>query len=258
MKRRLIKIRYRQKPSQSFRRCICLSGILTVLALLIKEALFFVSYVKNHAFPQPLPQEEEKKYIKAMQEGDETARNKLIEHNLRLVAHIVKKFENTGEDTEDLISIGTIGLIKGIESYSPDKGTKLATYAARCVENEILMHLRALKKVKKDVSLYDPIGQDKEGNEISLMDILEAENENIIEYVQLNMEIDKMKEYLAILDKREKEVIILRYGLGNQKEMTQREIAKKLDISRSYVSRIEKRALMKVFHEYYRNEQQSD
>ncbi|WP_163970075.1 RNA polymerase sporulation sigma factor SigK [Oceanobacillus halotolerans] len=235
-----------------------MSGILTVLALLIKEALFFVSYVKNHAFPQPLPQEEEKKYIKAMQEGDETARNKLIEHNLRLVAHIVKKFENTGEDTEDLISIGTIGLIKGIESYSPDKGTKLATYAARCVENEILMHLRALKKVKKDVSLYDPIGQDKEGNEISLMDILEAENENIIEYVQLNMEIDKMKEYLAILDKREKEVIILRYGLGNQKEMTQREIAKKLDISRSYVSRIEKRALMKVFHEYYRNEQQSD
>ncbi|MFD1038562.1 RNA polymerase sporulation sigma factor SigK [Virgibacillus byunsanensis] len=231
-----------------------MSGILSVLALLIKEALFFVSYVKNHAFPQPLPPEDEAKYIRAMQNGDETARNKLIEHNLRLVAHIVKKFENTGEDTEDLISIGTIGLIKGIESFSPDKGTKLATYAARCVENEILMHLRALKKVKKDVSLHDPIGQDKEGNEISLIDILEAENENIIEYIQLNMEIAKLKDYLSILDSREREVVIYRYGLNNRKEMTQREIAKKLNISRSYVSRIEKRALMKVFHEYFRKE----
>ncbi|WP_164668534.1 RNA polymerase sporulation sigma factor SigK [Virgibacillus doumboii] len=234
-----------------------MSGILSVLALLIKEALFFVSYVKNHAFPQPLPPEDEAKYIQAMQNGDEDARNKLIEHNLRLVAHIVKKFENTGEDMEDLISIGTIGLIKGIESYSTDKGTKLATYAARCIENEILMHLRALKKVKKDVSLHDPIGQDKEGNEISLIDILEAENQNIIEYIQLNMEIDKMKNYLAILDSREREVIVNRYGLGNQKEMTQREIAKQLNISRSYVSRIEKRALMKVFHEYYRKEKRA-
>ncbi len=234
-----------------------MSGILSVLALLIKEAIFFVSYVKNHAFLQPLPPEDEAKYIQAMQNGDETARNKLIEHNLRLVAHIVKKFENTGEDMEDLISIGTIGLIKGIESYSTDKGTKLATYAARCIENEILMHLRALKKVKKDVSLHDPIGQDKEGNEISLIDILEAENENIIEYIQLNMEIDKLKHYLSILDSREREVIIYRYGLGKQKEMTQREIAEKLNISRSYVSRIEKRALMKVFHEYYRKEKRA-
>ncbi|MBP1947617.1 RNA polymerase sporulation sigma factor SigK [Virgibacillus litoralis] len=234
-----------------------MSGILSVLALLIKEALFFVSYVKNHAFPQPLPPEDEARYIQAMQNGDDSARNKLIEHNLRLVAHIVKKFENTGEDMEDLISIGTIGLIKGIESYSTDKGTKLATYAARCIENEILMHLRALKKVKKDVSLHDPIGQDKEGNEISLIDILEAENENIIEYIQLNMEIDKLKHYLSILDNREREVIIYRYGLGKQKEMTQREIAEKLNISRSYVSRIEKRALMKVFHEYYRKEKRA-
>ncbi|GAA0442808.1 RNA polymerase sporulation sigma factor SigK [Lentibacillus halophilus] len=231
-----------------------MSSILSFLALLIKETLFFVSYVKNHAFPQPLPPEEEARYIQQMQEGDQDARNKLIEHNLRLVAHIVKKFENTGEDMEDLISIGTIGLIKGIESYSSDKGTKLATYAARCIENEILMHLRSLKKVKKDVSLQDPIGQDKEGNEISLMDIMEAENQNIIEYIQLNMEIEKMNEYLAVLDSREKEVVMYRYGLNNYKEMTQREIAKMLDISRSYVSRIEKRALMKVFHEYYRKE----
>src|SRR5699024_8381907 len=130
------------------------------------ETLYFVSYIKNHAFPQPLSPDDETKYIKAMNNGDKEARNKLIEHNLRLVAHIVKKFDNTGEDTEDLISIGTIGLIKGVESYSLDRGTKLATYAARCIENEILMHLRALKKVKKDVSLHDPIGQDKEGNEI--------------------------------------------------------------------------------------------
>lgn len=232
-----------------------MSGILSVLALLIKEAMFFVSYVKNHAFPQPLSSEDEAKYLKAMREGDEEARNKLIEHNLRLVAHIVKKFENTGEDVEDLISIGTIGLIKGVESFSQDKGTKLATYAARCIENEILMHLRALKKVKKDVSLHDPIGQDKEGNEISLIDILEAESDNVIEYIQLNMEIAKMQQYFNVLDSREKEVIVYRYGLNDYKEMTQREIAKKLNISRSYVSRIEKRALMKVFHEYYRKEQ---
>lgn len=231
-----------------------MSSILSVLALLVKETLFFVSYVKNHAFPQPLPPEEEAKYIREMQSGDENARNKLIEHNLRLVAHIVKKFENTGEDMEDLISIGTIGLIKGIESFSPDKGTKLATYAARCIENEILMHLRALKKVKKDVSLHDPIGQDKEGNEISLIDILEAESEDVIEYIQLHMELDKMKKYFTILDEREREVIIYRYGLNDHQEMTQREIAKKLNISRSYVSRIEKRALMKVFHEYFKQE----
>lgn len=231
-----------------------MSSILSVLAILIKETFFFVSYVRNHAFPQPLPPAEEAKYIKEMANGDGNARNKLIEHNLRLVAHIVKKFENTGEDMEDLISIGTIGLIKGIESYSPDKGTKLATYAARCIENEILMHLRALKKVKKDVSLNDPIGQDKEGNEIGLIDILEAESEDVIEYIQLHMELDKMKKYFSILDGREKEVIILRYGLNNYKEMTQREIAKKLNISRSYVSRIEKRALMKVFHEYFKQE----
>lgn len=231
-----------------------MSAILTALAALIKEAIFFVSYVKNHAFPQPLPPDEEAKYIKEMQEGSETARNKLIEHNLRLVAHIVKKFDNTGEDMEDLISIGTIGLIKGVESYSTGKGTKLATYAARCIENEILMHLRSLKKVKKDVSLHDPIGQDKEGNEISLIDILEAENQNIIEYIELNMEIEKLQDYFSVLDDREIEVIVYRYGLNNHKEMTQREIAKKLNISRSYVSRIEKRALMKVFHEYYRKE----
>ncbi|KGX83157.1 MULTISPECIES: RNA polymerase sporulation sigma factor SigK [Pontibacillus] len=231
-----------------------MSSLLSALVYFVKETIFFVSYVKNHAFPQPLSPQEEAKCLEKMREGDEEARNRLIEHNLRLVAHIVKKFENTGEDNEDLISIGTIGLIKGIESFSPGKGTKLATYAARCIENEILMHLRALKKTKKDVSLQDPIGQDKEGNEISLIDILKADNADVVELIQLNMEVEKIREYLGILDKREKEVIIGRYGLGMKEEMTQREIAKTLNISRSYVSRIEKRALMKIFHEFYRKE----
>lgn len=215
----------------------------------------FVSYVKNNAFPQPLSDQEEEKYLLRLHEGDEEARNMLIEHNLRLVAHIVKKFENTGEDTEDLISIGTIGLIKGVESYSPDKGTKLATYAARCIENEILMHLRSLKKTKKDVSLHDPIGTDKEGNEITLIDVLKADMDDVIDMVQLQMEKNKIYEHIHVLDEREKEVIIGRFGLDLEKERTQREIAKELGISRSYVSRIEKRALMKLFHEFYKVKQ---
>ncbi|WAA11532.1 RNA polymerase sporulation sigma factor SigK [Fervidibacillus halotolerans] len=230
-----------------------MSGLFSILALFFKDIVFFVSYVKNNAFPQPLSASEEKKYLQLMAEGDQQARNKLIEHNLRLVAHIVKKFENTGEDQEDLISIGTIGLIKAIESYSEGKGTKLATYAARCIENEILMHLRALKKTKKDVSLHDPIGQDKEGNEISLIDVLKSDTEDVIDTIQLNMELEKVKKYINVLDEREKEVIIGRFGLNMNREKTQREIAKELGISRSYVSRIEKRALMKMFHEYYRS-----
>ncbi|MBM6619666.1 RNA polymerase sporulation sigma factor SigK [Bacillus suaedaesalsae] len=233
-----------------------MTGLLTAIGFFVKELLLFVSYVKNNAFPQPLSASDEQKYLKRMAEGDDEARNLLIEHNLRLVAHIVKKFENTGEDSEDLISIGTIGLIKAIESYSQGKGTKLATYAARCIENEILMHLRALKKTKKDVSLHDPIGQDKEGNEISLIDVLKSESEDVIDTIQLNMELEKIKEYIDILDEREREVITGRFGLDLQKEKTQREIAKELGISRSYVSRIEKRALMKMFHEFYRAEKE--
>ncbi|MFB7301803.1 RNA polymerase sporulation sigma factor SigK [Heyndrickxia sporothermodurans] len=233
-----------------------MSGIFTAIGYLFKELVFLVSYVKNNAFPQPLSASEERKYLKQMAGGDEEARNILIEHNLRLVAHIVKKFENTGEDVEDLISIGTIGLIKAIESYSEGKGTKLATYAARCIENEILMHLRALKKTKKDVSLHDPIGQDKEGNEISLIDVLKSDTEDVFDTIQLSMELEKVKEYIDVLDIREKEVIIGRFGLDLQKEKTQREIAKELGISRSYVSRIEKRALMKMFHEFYRAEKE--
>ena len=183
-------------------------GLFTAIALFIKELTLLVSYVKNNAFPQPLTEEEEAKHLHRMAEGDPQSRNKLIEHNLRLVAHIVKKFDNTGEDLEDLISIGTIGLIKAIESFRPNKGTKLATFAARCIENEILMHLRSLKKTRKDVSLHDPIGTDKEGNEITLIDILGTEADDIVDAVQLKIEKSKIYRNLDILDDREKEVVI--------------------------------------------------
>ncbi|WP_150273160.1 MULTISPECIES: RNA polymerase sporulation sigma factor SigK [Paenibacillus] len=228
-------------------------GIISTIALLIKELTLLVSYVRNNAFPQPLSEQDESKYLELMAEGDAKARNLLIEHNLRLVAHIVKKFDNTGEDMEDLISIGTIGLIKAIESYRPNKGTKLATFAARCIENEILMHLRSLKKTRKDVSLHDPIGTDKEGNEITLIDILGSETDDVIKEVDLKIEKSKIYRNLDILDDREKEVVIGRFGLDTGgEERTQREIAKELGISRSYVSRIEKRALMKLYHEFYK------
>lgn len=229
-------------------------SIMTVLTMLIKETLFFVSYVKQNTFPQPLSKSEEKRYLQLKEEGDRDARNKLIEHNLRLVAHIVKKFDNTGEQNEDLISIGTIGLIKGVESYKTGKGTKLVTYAARCIENEILMYLRTLKKTKKDVSLYSPIGQDHEGNEVTLLDVIEADSENILEYIQLNMDISKMKTHFKGLTEREVNVLNYRFGLDSKKELTQKEIAHMLGISRSYVSRIEKRALMKVFRAFYKEE----
>jgi len=230
------------------------SGLFAAAVLFLKQLSTLVSYVKNNAFPQPLSEEEEAMHLKRMMEGDQDSRNVLIEHNLRLVAHIVKKFDNTGEDLEDLISIGTIGLIKAIESYSPGKGTKLATYAARCIENEILMYLRSLRKTRKDVSLHDPIGQDKEGNEITLSDILGTEPDEVVDKVQLKIEKSKIYENMDILDEREQEVIRGRFGLdGGGGERTQREIARELGISRSYVSRIEKRALMKLYHEFYKS-----
>ncbi|NOU88299.1 sigma-70 family RNA polymerase sigma factor [Paenibacillus sp. LMG 31460] len=177
----------------------------------------------------------------------------LITQVTLLRVHNLKKFDNTGEDLEDLISIGTIGLIKAIESFSPNKGTKLATFAARCIENEILMHLRSLKKTRKDVSLHDPIGTDKEGNEITLIDILGTEADDVVDKVQLKIEKSKIYRNLEILDDREKEVVVGRFGLElGGEERTQREIAKELGISRSYVSRIEKRALMKLYHEFYK------
>ncbi|MFT8870971.1 MAG: RNA polymerase sporulation sigma factor SigK [Sporolactobacillus sp.] len=227
-------------------------SIIGGLSYAFKQMLLFVSYVKNNAFPQPLSEEEERKYLEQMASGDEEARNALIEHNLRLVAHIVKKFENTKEEQDDLISIGTIGLIKAIENYSTSRGTKLATFAARCIENEILMYFRSLKKTRKDVSLNDPIGQDKEGNAIALIDILKSKNKDIGEQVSLTDDINKIRNSLYVLDSRETEVIVDRFGLNHQDELTQREIARKLSISRSYVSRIEKRALMKIYNEWRR------
>ncbi|MBX5437680.1 MAG: RNA polymerase sporulation sigma factor SigK [Alicyclobacillaceae bacterium] len=222
-------------------------GLLTLLALVLKEVAVFVSHVKNNAFPQPLSAEEEAAYIERMNQGDMEARNKLIEHNLRLVAHLVKKFETTGEDPEDLISIGTIGLIKAVESYRPNRGTKLATFAARCVENEILMYLRSTKKFRRDAYLYDPIGTDKEGNEMTLADLLGSDPDEIVEQVDFAWERKKVYENLPNLPPREREVICKRFGLPDGEEQTQREIARQMGISRSYVSRIERRALNKLY-----------
>src|SRR5699024_9382323 len=197
-----------------------MSLFLSLLTALIKDTMLFVSYVKNNAFPQPLAAEKEQYYLEQMEAGRHEARNKLIEHNLRLVDHIVKKFNHQNNLSEDLISIGTIGLIKGVESYKAGRGTKLATYAARCIENEILMFLRTLKKQSKDVSIHSPIGQDQEGNEISLFDVIEADNEDIMEYLQLNMQLIKLKKHFTILDNREKTVLVYRYGLNNNEELT--------------------------------------
>ncbi|WP_442929341.1 RNA polymerase sporulation sigma factor SigK [Natranaerovirga pectinivora] len=207
---------------------------------------FYVS--GNQSFPQPLSYEEEVLYLKKYKEGDLEAKNVLVERNLRLVAHIVKKYNNGDRDMDDLISIGTIGLIKAITSYDIEKGTRLATYAARCIENELLMMLRAEKKQTKEVSLQEPIGVDKEGNEISLIDVLENDDNSIIDEVDLKIKVKELYEKMKkVLKSREKMVIELRYGLVNGNEKTQREIASMLGISRSYVSRIEKKALKKLF-----------
>lgn len=222
-----------------------------ILNLLFNIKLFTASY-SNNVFPEPLSSIEEEKYIKEMVNGNIDARNKLIEHNLRLVAHIVKKYD-TKEDNDDLISIGTIGLIKGIDSFSLEKGVKLTTYAARCVENEILMFFRSNNKNLKNISLNEKIGYDKDGNEIMILDVLKAENPDLIDEINKKDNIELLKKHLNILTPREKEIIIRRYGLNNTREQTQKVIAKELKISRSYVSRIEKRALTKILREFIKN-----
>lgn len=206
------------------------------------------------SFPKPLNEEEEIYYIEKYKKGDTQARNILIEHNLRLVAHIAKKYISVGRmnsvDFDDIISIGTIGLIKGIDSFNTDKNVRLATYAARCIENEILMYIRSSKKFSGDVFLQDPVGHDFDGNEITVMDIVKTEEDPISYEVSTKLEIasmlDKMK---TSLDDRERIILKMRYGLYNGEEITQREIAKMLGISRSYVSRIEKKALKKISSE---------
>lgn len=232
--------------------------VMGIALTVLKGVTLLVSYINNNAFPQPLKEQDEAHYLailKASRSEDATekdmtkaeyARNKLVEHNLRLVAHLVKKFDGTGEDSDDLISIGTIGLIKGIDTFDPGKGTKLATYAARCIENEILMHLRSLKKSRGEISLYDPIGTDKEGNEISLLEVLASEGEAISERIENEFEQRILLDKVKNLTQRERLVLQLRYGLMNSPRRTQREIAKALGISRSYVSRIEKKAIQKL------------
>lgn len=220
------------------------------LVNLIKDLCFFTGSYSNNVFLQPLNKDEEDKYIKLMLDGDKNARNILIEHNLRLVAHIVKKFEKKNIDSDDLISIGTIGLIKGIDSYNNSKSTKITTYAARCIENEILMFFRSNKKNLNNVSLNDSIGYDKDGNEINLIDVLKDNSPDMNDIIHTKDNISLLNKYLNLLNEREKEIIIKRYGLCGSNEYTQKEIAKQLKISRSYVSRIEKRALTKILKEF--------
>ena len=225
--------------------------ITSLLAIVVKDLFLVFGYIQNvNSFPQPLSAEEEQFYLSEYRNGNEDAKNILVERNLRLVAHIVKKYTNTGREIDDLISIGTIGLIKAIVTFDDSKGTRLATYAARCIENEILMTIRAAKKTKTEVSLHDPIGIDKEGNEISLIDILGSDMDIILDEVELKMQTKKLYSKMQkILKKREKLVLELRYGLLNGVSKTQREIADMMGISRSYVSRIEKRAIKKLFKE---------
>ena len=226
-----------------------LTNILNLLSL------FHGSYSIN-VFPEPLSKEEELKHINNMVNGDINSRNTLIEHNLRLVAHIVKKFERIDNNADDLISIGTIGLIKGIDSFKPDKNNRLTTYVARCIENEILMYFRSNKKNINNVSLNDSIGYDKDGNEINLIDVIKSDTDDLLSIIHNNDNREYVNKILSILNEREREIIIKRYGLFDTDELTQKEIASSLNISRSYVSRIEKRAISKLYREFKKNKKE--
>ncbi|MDW0112325.1 MULTISPECIES: RNA polymerase sporulation sigma factor SigK [Sporosarcina] len=231
-----------------------MSGFVMALVQLWVEIPAMVGYIRGQAFRRPLSQAEEADCLKRLAEGDESARDELIERNMRLVAHVVKKFHPKHEQLDDYISIGTIGLMKAVNSFTLDRKTKLATYAARCIENEILMYLRTQKKVQKDVSLFDPIGTDKDGQSLQIADLLQTDEEAPIETVQQKEQKERLYRHLGKLDSRELEIIQRRYGLLDDKPMTQKEIAEQLNISRSYVSRIEKRAIVRLYqlfkHEY--------
>lgn len=215
------------------------------------QMIFGVGYIQSgNLFPEPLSAEEEKDCLEKMMQGDENARNILIEHNLRLVAHVAKKYNNTNIDQDDLISIGTIGLIKGINSFNTEKNIKLATYTARCIENEILMFLRSNKKINSEVFLNEPVGKDKDDNVVTLQEILEVDEKNVEDEVDLKIKVKKLYQKMKIvLKQREKTILELRFGLAGDKPKTQKEIAEMLDISRSYVSRIETKAIGKLAKE---------
>lgn len=227
--------------------------ISAALMLFANTLLFSLRLDRSGSFPRPLSASEERMWLERLAQGDPEARNVLIERNLRLVAHIVKKYYAQSSDQDDLISIGTIGLIKGISSFDPSKGARLATYAARCIENEILMYFRTNKKNNYNISLDEPIGYDKDGNDITILDVIKAPKPDYIEDMFKNDNIKTLLKYLDVLTPREKEIIERRYGLNNQDEETQKKIAKKLKISRSYVSRIEKRAITKILREFIKN-----
>lgn len=227
--------------------------MLDLLGFLGQYICFFILHVcGGGSFPKPLSEKQEKYYLEKFANGDIEARNKLVEHNLRLVAHIIKKYYGTQSEQDDLVSIGTIGLIKAINTYKPDKKIRLSSYASRCIENEILMHFRNAKKSAQDISLNETIDTDKDGNPLTLLDIMSIDD-NILDNLDLKLNSQKLGQFInEELDEREKKIIILRYGLNGKDPMTQKEVAKLLDISRSYVSRIETKAL-KILRKRFEN-----
>ena len=219
---------------------------------LIKGCFFFTGSYSVNIFPPPLDKDEEDRCIELMKQGNMDARNKLIEHNLRLIAHLVKKYETKDISSDDLISIGTIGLIKGVDSYDVSKNIKITTYIAKCAENEILMYFRSSKKFNNEISLNDSFCTDKDGNDIALIDLIPSNDIDITTKILNDIDIELLHKYLDILPSKERDIIVMRYGLFNSDVFTQKEIAKKMKISRSYVSRMEKRALIKLYKEFYK------
>lgn len=219
----------------------------SIIGTVLNNLVFLILHVTGQgSFPRPLCAKEEKKYLELYKNGDNTARDKLIEHNLRLVAHIIKKYYSSINDQDDLVSIGTIGLIKAIDTFDPTKGIRLSSYAARCIENEILMFFRNMKKSSQDVSMNEPIDTDKEGNTLSLIDVMSVED-SIVDDIDIKIKSEKLKQYInEVLSPRERIIIELRYGLNGKRPLTQREVASIMKISRSYVSRIEKKSLMSL------------
>ncbi len=230
--------------------------LFTLLMEALASMFYFTGYIRSQSFAKPLSKEEEEKCIALLQQQDRGAREKLIEHNLRLVAHIVKKYDIKKTQSDDLISIGTIGLIKAIDSFQPAYGKKLTTYASRCIENEILMYLRKNKNSLQEVSLNEPIANEKDGSEITLLDAIAAPPQrSVVEQIQLEQRLKQLEKYLPLLDERELLVLEKRFGLHGEKEQTQKQIAEELSISRSYISRIEKRAFLKLYKAFRKEEQ---